>query len=199
MKHYDIKKIAHTIIFFLDKEVKYLGVTKLMKLFFYADKYHLEAYGTAIFKHTYTKLPRGPEPTWLYSIIRTVVSGSRDYDFEEEVDVFNKYINVSEVSNTNASQSVTFTRKKDFDSQFFSKSQLNILIKVATEFKEMSKSEISDKSHDTKAWKSVGENQLITYASMVEDNCVSEYVNFIQSEKNNFSQSFQRAKLESVC
>ena len=32
-----------------------------------------------IFNHSYTKLPRGPVPTWLYSIVRTSISGG-NYD-----------------------------------------------------------------------------------------------------------------------
>lgn len=80
MEYYDVKKIANAIIFFIDSDVKNLGRTKLMKLFFYADKYHLETYGKSIFSHSYTKLPKGPVPTWIYSIIRTSASGHGDYD-----------------------------------------------------------------------------------------------------------------------
>jgi hypothetical protein len=60
MEHYDVKKIANAIIYFIDNNVHSLGSTKLMKLCFYADKYHLEEYGKPIFNHSYTKLPRGP-------------------------------------------------------------------------------------------------------------------------------------------
>jgi len=198
MNNYDVKKIANALIFFIDSDVKNLGITKLMKLFFYADKYHLEAYGKPIFNHTYQKLPRGPVPTWLYSIIRTAVSGFWDYDFESEVEVFNHYIGAGEIVNGKYIQ-ITFSKKQDFDSKFFSKSQLKILEKVANEFKDITANKISEKSHTTRAWQSVGDNEQISYASMIDDSCVSSYVNYIQNEKNNFSKSFQQYKLERAC
>jgi uncharacterized phage-associated protein len=198
MEHYDVKKIANTIIFFIDNDVKNLGITKLMKLFFYADKYHLEEYGKPIFNHNYTKLPRGPVPTWLYSIIRTAVSGSIDFDFKSEVDIFNNYIEAKEVNNGEYMQ-VFFNKKQGFDKNFFSKSQINILSRIIDEFKYITATDISEKSHATKAWQSVEQNQQITYSLMVDDDCVSEYINFIQTEKRSFSKNFQKHKLKKAC
>ena len=197
MEHYDVKKIANTIIYFIDNNVENLGITKLMKLFFYADKYHLEEYGKPIFNHTYTKLPRGPVPTWLYSIIRTAISGVSDIDFKSEVEIFNRYIGVKEKSNGEYSK-VDFTKNEQFDKNFFSKSQIKILDKVINEFKKITAKEISEKSHDTKAWQSVELNQQILYSTMVENPEVSEYINFMQAEKTSFSKNFQKYKLQKV-
>lgn len=41
---FDIKKVAHAILFFQQQGVQHLAKTKLMKLMFYADKYHLQTY-----------------------------------------------------------------------------------------------------------------------------------------------------------
>lgn len=198
MENYDVRKIAHALIFFIDSDVKKLGITKLMKLFFYADKYHLEAYGKPIFNHTYQKLPKGPVPTWLYSIIRTAISGLSDYDFESEVEVFNHYINVEEIDNEGYRQTI-FLKKQEFDSNFFSKSQLKILKRVADEFKIITAKSISEKSHQTRAWQSARDNELISYASMVEDGCVSNYINYLQNEKNSFKESFYKNLEKKVC
>jgi len=195
MKHYDVKKIANTIIYFIDNNVKSLGITKLMKLFFYADKYHLEKYGKPIFNHTYTKLPRGPVPTWLYSIIRTAISGASDFDFQSEVEVFNKYIGVQE-KNDGEFTRIEFIKKQQFDQKFFSKSQINILNQIINEFKNITATDISEKSHNTKAWRSVEANQQIPYSSMIDNPEISEYINFVQAEKTSFSKNFQKYKLE---
>lgn len=120
MEHYDVKKIANAIIYFIDNNVHSLGSTKLMKLCFYADKYHLEEYGKPIFNHSYTKLPRGPVPTWLYSIVRTSISGNYDYDFQEEVNVFNEYIGIEEVSYNKYTQ-IIFTKNKNLTINFLVK------------------------------------------------------------------------------
>ncbi len=198
MENYDVKKIANALIFFIDSDVKNLGITKLMKLFFYADKYHLEAYGKPIFNHTYQKLPKGPVPTWLYGIIRTSVSGQADYDFESEVDVFNHYIDAQEIQDGHYKQ-IIFSKKQEFDSKFFSKSQLKILQKVVDEFKFITANSISEKSHRTRAWQSARDNELISYASMVEDSCVSNYINYIENEKNSFRESFYKHLEKKVC
>ena len=197
MEHYDVKKIANAIIYFIDNNVHSLGSTKLMKLCFYADKYHLEEYGKPIFNHSYTKLPRGPVPTWLYSIVRTSISGNYDYDFQEEVNVFNEYISIEEVSYNKYIQ-VIFTKKQEFNNKFFSKTQLKILNKVIEEFRTITAAEISELSHTTNAWKNVEMNEQITYESMVDDEKTSQYVSYIQEEKIKFTRNYKLHKLNRV-
>lgn len=197
MEHYDVKKIANAIIYFIDNNVHSLGSTKLMKLCFYTDKYHLEEYGKPIFNHSYTKLPRGPVPTWLYSIVRTSISGNYDYDFQEEVNVFNEYIGIEEVSYNKYTQ-VIFTKKQEFNNKFFSKTQLKILNKVIEEFRTITAAEISELSHTTNAWKNVEMNEQITYESMVDDEKTSQYVSYIQEEKIKFTRNYKLHKLNRV-
>lgn len=197
MEHYDVKKIANAIIYFIDNNVHSLGSTKLMKLCFYADKYHLEEYGKPIFNHSYTKLPRGPVPTWLYSIVITSISGNYDYDFQEEVNVFNEYIGIEEVSYNKYTQ-VIFTKKQEFNNKFFSKTQLKILNKVIEEFRTITAAEISELSHTTNAWKNVEMNEQITYESMVDDEKTSQYVSYIQEEKIKFTRNYKLHKLNRV-
>lgn len=197
MEHYDVKKIANAIIYFIDNNVHSLGSTKLMKLCFYADKYHLEEYGKPIFNHSYTKLPRGPVPTWLYSIVITSISGNYDYDFQEEVNVFNEYIGIEEVSYNKYIQ-VIFTKKQEFNNKFFSKTQLKILNKVIEEFRTITAAEISELSHTTNAWKNVEMNEQITYESMVDDEKTSQYVSYIQEEKIKFTRNYKLHKLNRV-
>lgn len=197
MEHYDVKKIANAIIYFIDNNVCNLGVTKLMKLCFYADKYHLEAYGTSIFNHTYTKMDHGPVPTWLYGIIRTSISGVIDYDFEKEVKIFNDFISLSQVDSGTYNQ-VIFSKKQDFNNKFFSKSQIKVLDQVIQDFKNITAKEISELSHQTNAWKNVEINEQISYESMVDNEERSNYIAFLQTEKTSFSSSYRMHKLNKV-
>lgn len=200
MQHYDVKKIANAIIYFIDNNVLNLGTTKLMKLCFYADKYHLEEYGKAIFNHSYTKMEHGPVPTWLYGIIRTSISGVTDFDFEEEVNVFNEYIGLKQVcfGSHNQYNQTVFAKKKEFNTKFFSKTQLKILDKVIQDFRTITAADISELSHQTNAWKNVELNEQITYDSMVDDEETSDYISYTQYEKGNFSRSFRMHKLNKV-
>lgn len=196
-KYYDVVKIANAIAFFVENDVKHLGITKLMKLFFFSDKYHLEKVGKSIFNHTYTKMERGPVPTLVYGIIRTSISGDNDYDFDEEVKVFNHFIEANTVE-TSYGNKVIFNAKLAFNNKFFSQSQLDTMLKVVDDFKDMQATGISDVSHETHAWKSVNMNQLISKTSMIDDTEMKKYVAFSERQKNNFSENYNLHKLLAV-
>ena len=42
MNQYSIEKVANAIVYFVNSKVEHFGKTKLMKLMYFADKYHLE-------------------------------------------------------------------------------------------------------------------------------------------------------------
>jgi len=189
MENYDIKKLANFIIYFIEKEVKYLGITKLMKLCFFADKYHLEAYGKPILNRTYTKLPKGPVPMYIYTLIKNSKNTDND-DLESEVREFNLHINVKE---RQLNESPRFENYKPFDEKFFSKSQMIILDKLVLEFKDMDKEKISNLSHNTLAWQSVNQYENISFSSMIDNNSeLSKHVRDNEIEKIQFNSNVQR-------
>ncbi|MBN2826206.1 MAG: SocA family protein [Campylobacterales bacterium] len=190
-EYYDVVKIAHAIIFFNEQNVQHLGITKLMKLFFFADKLHLEKVGKSIFNHTYTKMPRGPVPMWLYSLIRTSASGIGDYDFNSEVEVFNHLIDTKQIANGE----YRFANRVSFDRRFFSKTQLEALHQIADNYRSMTATEISHISHETNAWQHPKMHDIITKASMVEDEEMKRYVAFSERERRNFSENYEIHKI----
>lgn len=189
MENYDIKKLANFITYFIENNVKYLGITKLMKLCFFADKYHLETYAKPILNGTYTKKEKGPVPMNIYTLIKN--NGNTDSDdLESEVKEFNIHINVKE---RRADDSSRFESNKPFDKKFFSKSQMLVLNKLVLEFKDMDKKEISDLSHDTLAWQSVNLNETISFSSMIDNNPeLSKHVRDNEIEKIQFNGNVQR-------
>ena len=189
MENYDIKKLANFITYFIESDMKYLGITKLMKLCFFADKYHLEAYGTPILNHNYTKMPKGPVPMYIYSLIKNSKNTDSD-DLESEVREFNIHINVKEKQ---LGISPRFESYKPFDKKFFSKSQMIILDRLVLEFKDMDRDEISDLSHDTLAWKSVNLHENISYSSMIDNNPeLSKHIRENEIKKIQFNSNVQR-------
>lgn len=189
MKDYDIKKLANFISYFIENNVKYLGRTKLMKLCFFADKYHLETYGKPILNYNYTKYPRGPVPLSVYSLITNSENTDRD-DLESEIREFNVHINVKEKQ---LGTSPRFESYKPFDEKFFSKSQMIILDRLVLEFKDMDRDEISDLSHDTLAWKSVNLHENISYSSMIDNNPeLSKHIRENEIKKIQFNSNVQR-------
>lgn len=190
MENYDVKKIANFISFFIENDVKYLGITKLMKLFFFADKYHLEAYGKPILNYGYTKLQNGPVPMYIHSLIKSSETNNNDDDLASEVQEFNKLIKVKVKQSEEISR---FENLAHFDKKFFSKSHMIILNRLVVEFKDMRKSEISDLSHETLAWRAVNLHESISFSSMIENNPeLSKYVRDNEIEKIQFNSNVQR-------
>jgi len=190
MKHYDIKKLSNFITYFIINDVKFLGITKLMKLCFFADKYHLEAFGKPMLNKNYTKMEKGPVPMFAYNLITNSKEIDNDAELSGDVHEFARHITVKKRQNGEHSR---FTNRQDFDKKFFSKSQMIILEKLVKEFKDIDKDKISDLSHDTLAWKSVELYENISFSSMIDNNTeLSKHVREIEIEKIQFNSNVKR-------
>lgn len=198
----DIYKIAHTILFFLENDMRHFGITKLMKLFFYADKYHLEKYKKTIFKNIYTKLEHGPVPqstlTLLHEALYLKLNNGFPLEYEEEAKVINTFVEISTVPLEDKKNMIQFEAKRNQHSNkdFFSHSELEVLKQVIKEFKYTSTDEISNLSHDTRAWKSVDMRQPISTFNLVDNLEDRKFINHLYREKLSFKNSFDIYKLE---
>ena len=195
-KHYDIFKIAHAIIFFNQEKVENIGITKLMKLFFFSDKLHLEKFCKTIFNDNYIKLQHGPVPSWTHNLLKSS-NNSYDYDFNDEVSVFSKLVTTNLIPSSfdESKYKYEFKPKVAFESNFFSKSQLEVLKEIALKYRKTTAKEISDISHNTNAWKYANMHDLISKVSMIDDEEMKKYVTFLEKEKNNFSNNYGNYKL----
>lgn len=183
MQSYEIRKIANAIIYWIDNNVEHMGKVKLMKLMFYADKYHLENFGRSIFGHQYSKLPRGPVPELTRSVLEFVINKNSDEDHVGLVEEFTKYIDVEPAKRFGYS-SVKFFGKQEFSERIFSKSEIQALKFVVDSFKHLNGEEISEISHQTKAWKDTEMYEPIDFSLMVENSeNMKEYINFWETEK----------------
>lgn len=191
-KHKDVYKISHAIIFFLDKEVQSFGITKLMKLFFFADRMHLKKYKKPIFNKSYTKLERGPVPLWILELIN---SNQDNIDFLDSSEVFNTLIETYKTGYHN----MTSFKKRDnveFNENFFSQSEMEILNKVVSSAKYMNTEKISELSHKTYAWKSVELNQAIEWRSLVDNIEDKKFINYLHNEHLSFRDNLDMFQIE---
>jgi len=198
----DIYKVAHTILFFLDKDVHNFGITKLMKLFFYSDKYHLEEYKKTIFNNIYTKLEHGPVPQSTLSLLHDALSQKLDngfpLEYEEEAKIINQFIDIDTVQLENQKKMmIQFKSKNNMHSNkdFFSDSEIKILEKVVEKFKYMNTEDISELSHQTRAWKSVDMRQPISTFNMVDNLEDRKFINYLHNEQISFRNSFDMHKI----
>ena len=187
MKNHKIKKVANAIIYFLDNKVKFLGSTKLMKMLFFADKFYINELAKPIFNYNYKKKERGPVPAEVYSIIQSVQVGENS-EYEEEVKAFSKYVEIKRVNNNLSLPNTEFQKKQEFDKRFFNVKELNVLDRVIKEFKDVTKQDISDISHNENCWQFSKKDETIEFFSMADDRETQEYM----LEKLKIYQSFRQ-------
>ena len=198
----DIYKIAHTILFFLENNVHNFGITKLMKLLFYADKYHLEKYKKSIFNTIYTKLEHGPVPQSTHSLLHDALSlkmhNGLPLEYREEAKIINQFIDINIMTQDSKQKMIKIKKKENNKSNkdFFSVSELEILEKVVEEFKDMNTSDISELSHQTKAWQSVDMRQPISTFNMVDNLVDRKFISYLYNEQISFRNNFDIYKIE---
>jgi len=183
MDRYDTKKITNAIKFFKDKNVLNLGKTKLMKLLFFADKYHLQKYGKPIFNDKYFKLPYGPIPTLTLNIIDSI-NEKENYDLQKYTKEFLQDIEVI----VNDDNQTEFRAKNDFIEDYFSESELEILRMVADKFKNINAKDISNLSHNLPEYQKSQMNEIIEYSDMAINQ--KDYIEFLAKEKKEFENIF---------
>lgn len=93
MNQYSIEKVANAIVYFVEKDVKHFGKTKLMKLMYFADKSHLEQYGRTMFFDDYYKLPRGP----VASLTLNIINNLNEEDGEDFRSYTDDFLNILEL------------------------------------------------------------------------------------------------------
>ncbi|MFM2383700.1 MAG: hypothetical protein RIQ72_272 [Candidatus Parcubacteria bacterium] len=66
---FDYKKATQAINFFIKKEGGQIDKLKLIKLIYFADRYHLRNYGRPIINDTYFAMPKGPVASSVKDIV----------------------------------------------------------------------------------------------------------------------------------
>ncbi len=121
----------------------------VLKVFYLADKLHMERYGRFIFDDSYSAMAKGPVPSHAYNLIKSIKSGEElPYSIQPPVKLGKGYI-VQPV--------------RDADEDFFSGSDLSCIDEVI----ELSKTrDLGDMSHDD-AWKKTTLNQFMSEEDII--------------------------------
>lgn len=124
----NLKKIENSILFFANKSNNRIERMRLMKLMWLSDRLHLNKYGRLILNDRYKALPNGPIASTALNISQYGIPGS--------INVDKHYVN----------------SLKDFEVDFFSKSDLKIMDYVWEKFQNMESFEFSEYSHKYPEW-----------------------------------------------
>ena len=140
MRLSDKKNINAILFFALKSAQKKINRLKLMKLLWLADRIHLNKYGRLILKDTYFALPNDPIP-----------SDSLNFTKSDQPGKFSVL-------------NFTIHAEADFDSSFFSKSDIEVFEQVWILYGRMNQFELRDISHQFPEWKRFEEDLKNSYS-----------------------------------
>lgn len=167
-KQIRLSKIGNILIYFA-KKTEICGVGKVNKLLYYLDCYHLEKHGRRVIQDTYKKLPEGPVPTDTYNRIKSIIElryGTEDSPpikndkFHEHLMEFID-VKIEVLDAKNCVHRHRIVPKKRFDSKLFSKSELEVLEEVASEYKPFTAKRLSEKTHTEPPYKAASANEEV--------------------------------------
>ncbi|MEP7168118.1 MAG: Panacea domain-containing protein [Bacteroidota bacterium] len=148
---------------------------KLFKILYFAEQKHLAQYGKPITGDDYIAMTAGPVPSTIYDILKAV-KFQREYpiDWRE----YHKFLNVE------GNHFVVALQKAEQD--FLSESQIAVLDESINDNKDLSFSQLKDKSHDL-AWGNAESNFTISYSDLAEcggaDNVMIAYLKIVSENQ----------------
>lgn len=154
----DTDKIVEAIIFVASK-VPQPTLHKISKMFWFADKLHLERYGFALSDDTYHAMPDGPVPSKIYDILKLAKKEKQ----------FVTGVNTDSVRSALAvlDDGRTVQVKRSADTDYLSEAEIECLVEAMETHGHKSFKQLSDETHDS-AWRSVARNSPIPLREIVK-------------------------------
>ncbi len=136
--NFDITKIAHTILYMLDNEVKHLNDKKLSILLFLMDYNHLTNCEDKIFGDEYIKSKRNPEPKVLGDIF-SIIANSEDLEEDDErlylITELLEYLDIEILEKKDFVELKFIKMEEEYDESLFNKEELKTINKIVTKYK----------------------------------------------------------------
>lgn len=154
-----IDKVKAICSYFADN-VEELYVTKLMKLFYYADFIAYAKSGSSITNDTYFKLPYGPVPSFIKNEIDNVaVAPVFGIGISQLADI----IKLEEKDFGRGKKGSLVKKIKNPGLECLSQFEIDIVSKVAKRFNKITAKELSDRTHNEPPYKLTSDNSEIQY------------------------------------
>lgn len=159
---YQQEKFVNAILFFArNTNPKKFGVTKLMKLLFFADFLHFEKYGRPIVGDTYYHLPEGPVPTTSYDLYRHTFEGKEETGLEKYIRVVSEKVNNFTIHRIEPLQKL--------NEAVFSESDLEVMRETAEKFYDQTGTTLAKMTHAIPFVKDTPQVFPIDYLDTIDD------------------------------
>lgn len=160
----NLDKVRAMILFFLyHTDPKFLGKTKLMKLFYFADFGYVKRHGIPITFDNYQNMEHGPVPVTIYNLINGTF-------LDPDESPLSDIIEFQEVEGSHKMHRII--PRKEFTEQhrkLFSISELKILAEVSKRFYDANQKKIEDASHEEYPWSNTEFLEEIPYTLATKD------------------------------
>jgi len=159
-----VAKLKAMILYFgTHSDQRFLGKTKLMKLFYFADFMHIKRYGSSITSDKYFHLEHGPIPTTIKNLVD---SATDDIDNSVLADTIKIEPNGGQL------RIVPIRTFSEADGKWCSEKELETLERVCSRFGSVNKQTIEDASHKEAPWTETGMFEEISYSlALLDPDC----------------------------
>ncbi|NHZ78027.1 DUF4065 domain-containing protein [Massilia sp. CCM 8695] len=155
VQRFDPLKAIEAIVYIASKSPA-PGFHKISKIFYFADKLHLERYGCTLSGDTYIAMDNGPVPSRIYDFMK--FAGGRS------VPVANA---IPAIMNALTVQGHSVIAKRHADGDYLSQSEVECLDEIIATHGGKSFDQLTEESHDP-AWRSVPENCPIPLTEIIK-------------------------------
>lgn len=162
--------VIHSLLYLLQKQGGTCDIVKLFKLFYFAELEHLKRYGSRATDDRFLKLERGPVPEMAYEMVKTIRDNKKEDEF---LSIYTSLFETPERDILKA--------KGAFDEDMVSDSIIVCLDAVLKEKGALSAQQLSELSHEGKAWKNAKDSGYINEYDIAQDAGLSK--SFIKYKK----------------
>jgi len=158
-----VPKLKAIILYFCtNTDGRFLGKTKLMKLFYFLDFMHVKKYGSPVTYDSYIHLEHGPIPSTIKNLVDTAAD---DVDNSILADT----ISVVRQEGFDLQRIVSKRTFSERDAKYFTESEIEILNEVCNRFGDKNTKYIEDASHIEAPWQKTQLLEEIPYILAAED------------------------------
>jgi len=167
---FDFDKTVHSAMYVAEKlDVK--DFHRIFKILYFADREHLKKYGRTVTGDTYIKMVKGPVPTTLYNIFKSIKNNKlfQNRDMKEFFTVYGEYF-------------IKLEKKPDL--KYLSKTDVTELDKSIAKYGKMQFGILSAISHGL-AWEYAKENKEISIENILREVGEDEgYISYVTESIN---------------
>lgn len=175
IKH-EREKLIQSIIY-LAKNTRFCGKIKLFKLLYFLDFEHYKITGRSVTGLKYSAWKMGPVPTTLFD------------ELESPEPDFASAISISEIATSRGKPMLSLNPINEFSSELFSKRELKLLERLASEYREAKSEDMIEATHlENMPWDKVFNKQgmpqaEIPYEYALQINEKEEMLNIIRERE----------------